>query len=103
MNNSFISQTFIEPNALLGAEDPAVTVLYKLPALTKCIFYGGKRHETNHTSNNANIIVKSALKEKYRIDRLRKCLPEEVLCLLRSGGSDDLEKCPRAGGSLAYS
>lgn len=28
-------------------------------------------------SSNANIIVKSALKEGYRVDRMRKCLPVE--------------------------
>lgn len=47
----------------------------------------------NHPSNNANIIVKSALKEKYRADRTRECLPEEVLYNLRSAGWADLGRC----------
>lgn len=53
----------------------------------------------NHTRNNTNAIVRSALEEEYRIAGMRKSFPEEVLYDLSYAGWDDKGKCLRQNGA----
>lgn len=43
--------------------------------------------------------MKSALKEKYGMERVRKRPPEEAFCDVSPEGQDDMGRCPRAGGA----